>query len=185
METRIIYQIDKGDIAMYDENNKIVELESRINELENAICDLKESLKTGITKGLGKIVKTAPTTAESNLTDGELAKIDDIMRDFNFEKVHKVMEMLDWKWAMTKYGVPTVEELRGEARRLLVEAANEETQVATGGFRAVYEKNGASDPDPFISLEFVLEECEGFEDGDEEEDNDEPSSSAPWAGGAE
>lgn len=172
---------------MNSENNKLVELEDRMDRLENAMYDLKESLKTGITKGLGEVVKTAPTTAESNLSGTELAKIDDIMRDFNFEKVHKVMEMLDWKWAMTKFGVPTIEELKGEARRLLVEAANEETQVATGGLRAVYEKNGASDPDPFISLEFVLEECEGFEDDDEEEDgdDDEPSSPAPWAGDAE
>ena len=172
---------------MNSEDNKLVELEDRMNRLENAIYDLKETFKTGITKGLGEVVKTAPTTAESNLTGRELAKIDDIMRNFNFEKVHKVMEILDWKWVMTKYGVPTIEELRGEARRLLVEAANGETQVATGGFRAVYEKNGANDPDPFISLEFVLEECEGFENGDEEEDDDddEPSSSAPWAIGAE
>lgn len=155
---------------MYDENNKLVELEDRMDRLENAMYDLKETLKNGIARGMGEVVKTAPTTAESNLTDGELAKIDDIMHNFNFEKIHKVMEMLDWKWAMTKFGVPTIEELKEEARRLLVEAANGETQVATGGFRAVCEKNGADDPDPFISLEFVLEECEGFEEAEEDED---------------
>ena len=148
-----------------DNNNKLVELEERMDKLENAFYDLKDTIKTGITKGLGEVVKTSPSTAESNLSET------DIMRDFNFEKVHKVMEMLDWKWVMTKYGVPTIEELKGEARRLLVRAAVEETNVATGGFRAVYEKSGPSDPDPFISLEFILEECEGFE-GDDEEDED-------------
>lgn len=156
-----------------DNNNKLVELEERMDKLENAFYELKDTIKTGITKGLGEVVKTSPSTAESNLSETELAKIEDIIRDFNFEKVHKVMEMFDWKWAMTKYGVPTIEELKGEARRLLVDAAVEETQVATGGFRAVYEKSGPSDTDPFISLEFILEECEGFEGDDEEDGEDE------------
>lgn len=155
-----------------DNNNKLVELEERMDKLENAFYDLKDTIKTGITKGLGEVVKTSPATAESNLSATELAKIEDIMRDFNFDKVQRVMKLLHWKWALTKFGVPTIEELKGEARRLLVEAAVEETQVATGGFRAVYEKSGPSDPDPFISLEFILEECEGFE-GDDEEDEDE------------
>ena len=157
---------------MYDENNKLVELEERMDKLEIAFYELKDTIKTGITKGLGEVVKTSPATAESNLTDTELAKIEDIMRDFNFDKVLRVMKLLHWKWALTKFGVPTIEELKVEARRLLIEAAVEETQVATGGFRAVYEKSGPNDTDPFISLEFILEECEGFE-GDDEEDGDE------------
>ena len=158
-----------------DNNNKLVELEERMNKLENAFYDLKDTIKRGITKGLGEVVKTSSATAESNLSETELAKIEDIMRDFNFDKVLRVMKLLHWKWALTKFGVPTIEELKGEARRLLVEAAVEETQVATGGFRAVYEKSGPSDPDPFISLEFILEECEGFEgdDGEDGEDEDE------------
>ena len=165
------------------ENKRLEELEDRMDRLENAMYDFKEEFKKN-SSGMGKIVMSRTDTSKSNITDAELAKIDDIMRNFNFEKVHKVMEMLDWKWAMTKYGVPTVEELKVEARRLLEDATHEETQVATGGLRAVYEKNGSDDPDPYIGLEFIVEECEGFED-DEDDDDDEPSSPAPWAIGAE
>lgn len=149
---------------------KIAELEERIGKFENILIEIKNELKKQNGKTMDEVRATPTRDAEASLPSTERAKIEDIIRDFNFEKVHRVMEMLNWKWAATSYGVPTIEELKGEARRLLVEAATEETQVATGGFRAVYEKSQdcAFDPDPYIGLEFIVEECEGFVDDDED-----------------
>jgi hypothetical protein len=95
------------------------------------------------------------------------------LEDFNFQKVHDVMKQLDWKWAMTKYGVPTIDELKSEAKRLLIDACVEHTCVATGGFRAVYEAGETpDDPDTYIALEFIIEECEGFVDDDSDDELD-------------
>ena len=77
------------------------------------------------------------------------------------------MGQLDWTWASTKYGVPTIDEMKCEAKRLLIDACIEKTCVSTGGFRAVYEECSQGDPDPYIGLEFIIEECEGLVDEDE------------------
>ena len=73
--------------------------------------------------------------------------IDKILDEFNFAKVQNAMFALDWKWA--GIGVPTIDQLRNEAHRLLKGAANsrlyefkdehwlEGIQNSTGGFEAV------------------------------------------------
>ena len=73
--------------------------------------------------------------------------IDNIMDEFNFAKVQNAMFALDWKWA--GIGVPTLDQLRNEAHRLLKGAANsrlyefkdehwlEGIQNSTGGFEAM------------------------------------------------
>ena len=104
---------------------------------------------------------------EAALSRVEVEKIANIMDQFDFEKVHDVMNYLDWKWAMTKSGVPTVDELKNEAHRILVDACYEKTNIATGGFRAVYESSCPADDDPYIGLEFIVEECEGFVDDED------------------
>ena len=105
------------------------------------------------------------------LMECEKQKIESIMRHFDFERVHKVMEFLDWHWAFTSKGVPTVEEIKVEARRILIDACEEETNIATGGFRAVYEKDGTEDGEPYIGLEFIVEDCEGFNEDDDDGDD--------------
>ena len=72
------------------------------------------------------------------------------------------MDVLNWKWASScsKNGVPDIDEIRGLANRLLIDACVEKQNISTGGFRAVYDDNG--DGDPYVGLEFIVEECEGF-----------------------
>lgn len=69
-------------------------------------------------------------------------EIDDILDYFDFEKVHKAMEALDWEW-VSPYGlaVPLLGDLRKQARQLLTDAfkkvtpgLNSEFFIATGGF---------------------------------------------------
>ena len=147
--------------------SRLNELEAQINSFGCILKDIRDELKS---QNAGDKIQTVVRTKESKLTFTERMKIQDILEDFNFQKVHDVMEQLDWKWAMTKYGVPTIDELKSEAKRLLIDACVEHTCVATGGFRAVYEAGETpDDPDTYIALEFIIEECEGFVDDDNDE----------------
>ena len=152
------------------DENKLNELEARINSFGCILKDIRDELKS---QNAGDKIQTVVRTKESKLTFTERMKIQDILEDFNFQKVHDVMEQLDWKWAMTKYGVPTLDELKSEAKRLLIDACVEKTCVATGGFRAVYEAGETpDDPETYIALEFIIEECEGFVDDDDDDELD-------------
>jgi len=86
--------------------------------------------------------------------------LDEIMENFDFKKVHNVMEFLDWKWASstTADAVPSIDEIKDEAARLLWDVVNdpENEVIATGGLRVT--KDFSDYRHPFISLEFVLEE---------------------------
>jgi hypothetical protein len=63
--------------------------------------------------------------------------IDEILDEFNFERVHKVMVALDWTWSGTD-GVPTIPDLRRMARSLLKQVVESKGihSVGSGGFTA-------------------------------------------------
>ena len=91
--------------------------------------------------------KMNPTPTEKVYLDPVNQMIDDILDEFDFDKVHKAMKALDWRWVGT--GVPTIDELRNGAHHLLRGAANsrlyefkhehwlEGIQNSTGGFEAM------------------------------------------------
>lgn len=100
-------------------------------------------------------------------------KVDSILLNFDFEKVHKIMETLNWTWASWKdeyetthiSEVPSVYALKQQAYRLLRDAV-EKGFGGTGGFEVkcyVYEEAGQDgDPDDFghsvhLSLSFCVE----------------------------
>jgi hypothetical protein len=66
--------------------------------------------------------------------------IDEILDEFNFEKVHKVMVALDWQYHNTD-GVPTIGDLRRMARSLLKQVVESKNlrYTASGGFVAYME----------------------------------------------
>lgn len=71
-------------------------------------------------------------------------QIDEIMDNFDFEKVHKMMMAVNWKWANKEslYSVPTVSELRTCARRLLYRTTDEGIYACgTGGFNVIADKD--------------------------------------------
>lgn len=112
--------------------------------------------------------------------------INEILDDFDFEKVHKVMETLDWKWYLADYEdedeelrVPTANEVRKRARSemtsLITQMAEEgETTGFSngGGIEATVEvikdevrklAFGEDAPDDFkhsveLKLRFIVEE---------------------------
>jgi len=99
-------------------------------------------------------------------TDQE--KINSIMERFNFAKVHDVMVETDWRWAWGMgqlnegLRVPTIEEIRFHARRMLVEACEEnQYQMECGGFRVVRDRK-----EGLIELSFVAAECSEWDEED-------------------
>ena len=84
--------------------------------------------------------------------------IDEILDEFDFEKVHKVMEFLDWKWGG---GVPTIGGMRKVARNLLKEAAEGEVvAIGTGGFQV---RKHVGDGTIYLTLEFVVTAWDNYE----------------------
>ena len=159
---------------MSKKEDKLMELEKKVNGFESILKEIRDELKSQNRKSQNENIQNHVQTKESKLTHTQKMKIQNIMEEFDFQKVHNVMEQLDWKWAhskynvpTSKYNVPTIDEMKCEAKRLLIDACIEKTCVATGGFRAVYEECSQGDPDPYIGLEFIIEECEGLIDEDE------------------
>jgi hypothetical protein len=103
--------------------------------------------------------------------DPLVTMVDDILTEFDFDKVHEVMVALDWKWASTHPSVPSIRDLKDTARQLLISVYNlrkdeyKEThsevpvQIATGGFRAIALSNDDGVVD-FLKLEFIVTEWE-------------------------
>ena len=104
-----------------------------------------------------------------------ISEIEDIIDEFDFEEVHKVMEFLDWTWfdAGDANGgsVPRIAELRKKARKLLNEAADSvlrnnelpaESCIATGGFRATAHRYGDTDK-IYFRLSFELSEWDNYD----------------------
>ena len=132
-----------------DRLDKLDKLENMMKSIMDEIQELRNQSKCDVSYKL-----------DSRLDDEDDAKIKSILDHFDFLIVKKVMDVLNWKWASAKNGVPDIDEIRGLATRLLIDACIEKTNISTGGFRAVYDDNG--DGDPYVGLEFIVEECEGF-----------------------
>lgn len=73
-----------------------------------------------------------------------------VLKNFDFQKVHKVMQALDWKWAFseTETGVPSIGELVLHLQRLLSDAS-------TGLLRSVISSGGT------VNKQYILG-CGGF-----------------------
>ena len=101
--------------------------------------------------------------------------IDDIMENFNFERVHQTMEALNWKWVGQK---PSMDDLREQAERLLRGAAKSrlgdfkrshwELGIinGTGGFQATAFCDRTKTRITGLDLKFVVNE---WDEGESEE----------------
>lgn len=104
-------------------------------------------------------------TVNPNVTVSQFEEIlDDVMDQFDFDKVHRVMEYLDWRW-VTADGrsteVPSIPRLKRTARKLLREAFAKNITIGSGGLEASYvppdPEWGGEDPYGLLELKFVLE----------------------------
>jgi len=112
--------------------------------------------------------------------------LDDIFDNFDFERVKKTMDALDWQWCDVKRldpkddfkektvsAVPTLDEIKEVAAKLMWECANMDTErLATGGL--VVEKDFTDPNDPWMRLSFEVTDWDAAaSELDEDEDNDE------------
>jgi hypothetical protein len=110
--------------------------------------------------------------AEPTPFDPTEAMIDEIMEEFNFAKVFRAMDALDWKWGTFSgdKGTPSVDDLRKTAEYLLRGAAKSrlgdskdshwELGIinATGGFQATAYCDEDKTKITALSLQFVVTE---------------------------
>lgn len=80
-------------------------------------------------------------------------KVKRALKHFNFEKVHKIMETLNWTWVSAGDKVPSVDFLKETAKKYLYDVLNDKEYhvVGSGGFEASY-------IDGVLALRFVAEE---------------------------
>ena len=90
------------------------------------------------------------------LTEGQRNSIDEIMDNFDFSRVKKTMDALEWEWV--GIGIPTEGEIRSKARRMLKDCMMHRCgYLSTGGFTVEY-KSYTSE----ISLRFEIEETDSI-----------------------
>ena len=100
------------------------------------------------------------------LTDKHYETIMDCLDEFDFDRVHKVMTFLDWKYSDSTE-VPSVEYLRKNARKYLMAVAKEaletksENICATGGFR--YEAKLYEDGYLWLRMAFEIADWDNCE----------------------
>ena len=95
-------------------------------------------------------------------------QIDNIMDDFEFEKVHQIMTALKWIWATSENpkAVPELWEIKKNARSHLKNAVKHEGS-AGGGFTARFREGVDEDtgkPFVWLTLHFGIDH---FNDGQE------------------
>lgn len=88
--------------------------------------------------------------------------IEKVLKDFNFERVHKAMVAMNWTWFDTN-GVPSISELVLRAQELLEEVAKKKVgyTISTVGF--IVEKMHNDKYGNGLSLMFKMAECERYE----------------------
>jgi hypothetical protein len=116
--------------------------------------------------GIISMEKLSQTKIEDNM-------IDEVIQQFNFERCHNVMTLINWEW--TGVGVPTIKMLKDNSTIKLMSVikgvkdksnkvlANEPYFSSSGGLKATAWKNRYGHISG-LKLEFVLAEWEA--DGD-------------------
>lgn len=88
----------------------------------------------------------------------EQKMVDEVMDWFDWERVHKVMEFLDWKWGLAGE-VPSIQELRSKAREhmyIVIDANKPQYMITSGGLKATAFRDEKSGKLTGVHLEFVL-----------------------------
>jgi hypothetical protein len=94
-----------------------------------------------------------------------LESIENILDEFDFNRVQETMEALDWQWWDVE-GIPSISDLRRRARSLLEDVYNKSDEhlvtTSTGGFEASRVMM-VGDLNKYLSLKFVVAEFDNFE----------------------
>ena len=108
--------------------------------------------------------EAAKDPAVTRMDDREVL-IQEVLDNFNFERVHVAMTALDWQWVTTAddgLAVPSIPRLKAMARHLLLKAINLKT-TGSGGLEAKYYPKVDDEPE-YFSLKFVLCSYDTYDD---------------------
>jgi hypothetical protein len=91
-------------------------------------------------------------------TDKTTDAIFELLNNFNFERIEKLMHAIDWKWAMHDgfRRFPTIDEMRNKCINLLFSAKRDYDVVSSGGFQASYKVN--DEGEEIFTLRFIAAE---------------------------
>ena len=89
--------------------------------------------------------------------------VDDLVNKFNFERVAKIMDAINWRWCIhstNEFRRPTIDEMKIQVQVLFnssIAAMRKMDQAATGsgGFNAICKKSASSSSGYELRLEFV------------------------------
>jgi len=95
----------------------------------------------------------------------EEEKIIEVLENFDFDKVQRVMHFLNWKWVNVgnTFSIPSYFRMIESAKDLLYRCKNSKSEtvtISTGGF--VAHKNKDEDGENLYSLSFVICESSNF-----------------------
>jgi len=96
---------------------------------------------------------------------GEIMPIkNEVMNDFDFKKVAKVMKSVGWKYGDSGSKFPTVDRLKDVASGLLDDILNDATvlSASTGGFKVYWESLDDDGSFKILKLDFILESGHAF-----------------------
>lgn len=90
-------------------------------------------------------------------------QVDEIMDEFDFDKVHEVMEVLNWQWR--DIGIPDKVEIRRSARKLMKQAIEKDSSTGCGGFQVTL-RDGSDEDGPWTSINLCFAIEASLRDGE-------------------
>lgn len=81
--------------------------------------------------------------------------IEEVIENFDFVKVHKVMESLNWTW-VNKNKIPSIKKMKKHVRELYEDCKKNKLDCcSSGGFEvSIWKEDG----EEIINVKFILEE---------------------------
>jgi hypothetical protein len=92
--------------------------------------------------------------------------IENILDEYEFQRVQKVMKALEWRWYGTEDVFPSIAEIRRQARGLLEDVYRYEDSACITMGRGGFEANRLMEVgslNKYLSLKFVVEEGNNHE----------------------
>ena len=110
-----------------------------------------------ITKQVREYEQRVASETSASYNEVISQRIEDIMDEFDFDRVHRVMEFLNWTWADEFGGVcvPLKSEVRKRARALLNESAKSKESLSTGGFHVEF-REGTEHETKWVNLNLTF-----------------------------
>lgn len=129
---------------LYDGQIQLIRsINEKLNVVSNRLSALEEKMDEKLGEKFSLMDSTSPETTSTEVIRRK--KINECLEELEFEKIHKVMEMLNWQWSIhtnfeDRCEVPTVSYMKMHVKNMLHECYeemdknDEDWRISTGGF---------------------------------------------------